>query len=180
MRYALTSTMMVLALCGSIHAQPVTQDEQDSKAGVLVMYPASAGFIYRLNNVLALRPDFSFSRTTSDYTPSPSQTTTRNEVNSLTFGFGALVYLHSWQTVRMYVSPRFGLGWSTSGYPMSHSTGKTYSGSASLGAEHVFNRRLGVFAEGGVQYDHKTVDGPGTTISRTWGLRAALGAVLYF
>jgi hypothetical protein len=186
-RSAIATAVLVLTLCDAAQAQQAEQRGQAGQTGqtghagqtgILVMYPAAVGLIFRVSEGLALRPDFSFSTSASDY--SNPGTTTLSKVDTYTLGISALVYVQSWQTVRVYVVPRFGYARTTNGRPAIYYVGTTYSGSGSLGVQYVFDRRLGIFAEGGINYDYKTTDADGTTISRTWSSRAVLGATLYF
>src|SRR5882762_4130449 len=64
-------------------------------------FPASIGVIFRATDKVAIRPEFSFSRNTTEGT-----TTTSTDGWSIGTGISALFYVASHDRVRTYVSPR--------------------------------------------------------------------------
>lgn len=184
----------------------VAKAQEKGQVGVTFASPASVGLLFHSTESFAVRPDFTFSRTSND------STGTSGSVNSSTntavgIGIAALFYARTWEHLKVYVSPRFsyarssghGNGTSPSTFSgtvtsTSESTGNTYSGSGSVGAQYALSGRFGVFAETGIVYSRLTSSGsatstfPGGTANTSgssghanaWGTRAGIGAVLYF
>jgi hypothetical protein len=172
--------VVVFLLALIVSARPSSAQETGA-VGLTMSFPAAVGIIWQATDALAIRPDFTFSDSGSDSLTTSSRSTG--------VGVSALFYVRKWDSLRAYVSPRFGYQRSSftfSGSPSSPST-NTYSGSGSFGAEYQLHRRFAVFAETGLAYSRANVNettlAPGFPIqssSHTWGTRAGVGAILYF
>jgi len=170
--------LFLLALI--VSARPASGQETGA-VGLTMSFPAAVGIVWQATDALAIRPDFTFSNSSSD-----SLSTSNSAVG---VGVSALFYVRKWDGLRAYLSPRFGYqrsSFAVSGSFASPST-NTYSGSGSVGAEYQLHPRFAVFAETGLAYSRaKTGDttlAPGFPIqssSHTWGTRAGVGAILYF
>jgi hypothetical protein len=174
------SPLVLFLLALIVSGRPASAQETGA-VGLTMSFPAAVGIAWQATDALAIRPDFTFSNSGSD-----SLTTSSTAVG---VGVSALFYVRKWDSLRAYVSPRFGYQRSSftfSGSPSAPST-NTYTGSGSVGAEYQLHRRFAVFAETGLAYSRAhsadTTLAPGvplTTSSHTWGTRAGVGAILYF
>jgi hypothetical protein len=93
-------------------------------------------------------------------------------------GISALFYIHRWEGLRTYVSPRFSYqrissSASTSGNTStSDSTTSTYLASGSFGAQYALGRHFGLFGEVGLGYTSTR-----TALSSTLTIGVASGIV---
>jgi opacity protein-like surface antigen len=175
---------------------PIPAAAQESgQAGLAIGFPGSIGIIWHASGAVAVRPDFSFSRTESE-----SGLPSGLETSSWALGVAASALFYTGKVrddVRTYFSPRFGytrttvdsnptVASLTSG---SHANSYQYSGS--FGVQYSPTRRFSVYGEAGLAYARSestftstsTVPGfsaSGRTTSSSFGTRAGIGAVLYF
>jgi len=173
-RRSLASLVFVMAACGTAAAQ------ESGQVGITMGFPASIGVIFHVSDAVAVRPEFAFNHTTTESTFFTS--------TSWTFGTGvsALFYLHAFDRVRPYVSPRFTYtrGDASSdaiGASGATSTGTAFSGS--FGAQYSPSSKFSVFGETGFGYTHASSksDASSTEIkSNGWGTRAGVGIIFYF
>ena len=95
----------VLALACSIMAcMPTAASAQEPKTGITMGYPASIGLLWHVSDRVALRPEFSFTRTDSS-----SESLINDESNfwSLGTGVSVLFYAPLTDNLRTYLAPRF-------------------------------------------------------------------------
>ncbi len=174
-RSVVIAAVLVLVACTGARAQQA-QTGQSGQVGVAIISPATIGLVVHVSDVLAWRPEFGFTRSTSSYsTPTGGYSSTNTTVN---FGLGALFYVRSWEEVRLYASPRFTYSRNTFGTTVR----PTYGGSGSIGAQYVFKRRLGAFGEAGINYTHQRQASPGgatANVNAAWSSRAVVGVVVY-
>ncbi len=182
--------MFALLLCVS---HPVLAQEA-GQSGLAIGFPGSIGIIWHTSDAVALRPDFTFSHSSSQNAAIDGLDTT-----SWTFGAGvsALFYTGTvHENVRTYFSPRFGYSRGnsdnnpgiTSVASSSHSNAYQYSGS--FGVQYTPVRRFGVYGEAGIQYarsDSEFTSGSGGSLNASGkstgsgiGTRAGVGLVWYF
>ena len=161
-----------------VSARPSSAQES-SRVGLTMAFPGAVGVIWQATNGMAIRPDFTFSQSGN----SPANTSS----TSVGVGVSALFYVKKWDSLRAYLSPRFGYQRSslTSSSSFSSPSPTTYAGSGSLGAEILLHGRFAVYAETGLMYSHTKTSNTSLTISfdsssHTWGTRAGVGAILYF
>jgi hypothetical protein len=172
--------MVILAM--TLTARP-SSAQDTGRVGLTMAFPAAVGVIWHATDGLAIRPDFTFSQTSRDEEVSFTASSA-----SVGLGVSALFYVHRWDNLHAYLSPRFGYQRTSFTYPGSSPASlatNTYSGSGSFGAEYLLHRRFAVFAETGLIYSHANNDGanPGVSLessSHAWGTRAGIGAILYF
>jgi hypothetical protein len=147
---------------------PLTVRAQDDpKVGLTMGYPSAVGVLWQVNNLVALRPEFTWTRTSSD---SPTTTDplgnpvagSSSDTWTTGVGFSALFYLHRYDNLRTYVSPRFtysrtsGSADITGSSVSSSSDGWVYSTSGSFGAQYGLGRHFAVFGEIGMNYASTT------------------------
>jgi hypothetical protein len=130
-----------------------------------------------MSETVAIRPEVAFSTSTAKSTQSTGETSQR----SLTPGFSVLFYTAKWDSLRIYVAPRYTYqrahGESTSSFGGSESTATAHNVSGSFGAEYSLHRRFAAFGEVGIAYSHG--ESPTSTVN-SWNQRAAAGAIFYF
>jgi hypothetical protein len=171
--------MVILAMIAT--ARPSSAQET-GRVGLTMAFPAAVGVIWHATDALAIRPDFTFSQSSSGGASLAASS------DSVGLGVSALFYVRKWDNLRAYLSPRFGYQWSSFTYPGSSPASistNTYSGSGSFGAEYLLHRRFAVFAETGLIYSHASSGAAASGLSldassHTWGTRAGIGAILYF
>jgi hypothetical protein len=201
-RVIVVLSLLMLAVAGTARAQDKGQ------AGLVIGYPASIGIVWHVSENIAIRPDVSFSRSSNDSTNFNSFTvlTTTTTVTSAssgtawstTVGLSALFYVHRWDSLRVYVSPRFAYGRATSttrNEPTSPLAGTvsvtdnlsaTYTGVGSLGAQYLLGKKFSVFGEVGVAYaDAETstrfnTGGHFEATTKSVSSRSGVGVVIYF
>lgn len=184
--------LFVLAILLSASRPAAAQES--GQAGLSIGFPGSIGIMWHASDAIALRPDFSLTRTESK---SESPSTLKTSSWGLGFGVSALIYTGKVRdNVRTYFTPRFAYTRTnvdsepsapslSSG---SHANSYQYSGS--FGVQYSPTRRFGVYGEAGVQYGRTTstftattqpgFSSSGKTTGYTFGTRAGVGAILYF
>lgn len=175
-----------------------TAAAQDAgKVGLTMGFPAAIGIQWHVSDKVAIRPEFSFSTTSSDITS--GTTGLEFEADSWTIGtnIAALFYLSTDDRLRTYVTPRF--TWSRvsstseltppiinpiTGVSTSESTttGNAYGFGGSFGAQYGLGDRFVVFGELGLTYGHSTSESNlsrSKTTTNGFGTRAAVGVVFF-
>lgn len=171
---------------------------QDAGAvGVVMGYPGALGVVWHVTDGIALRPDVSLTRSTSETTSTglggTLTTVSTGEGWNTAVGLSALVTLKTVDRLRLYVAPRLAWSYSNSengsgaagtGIAFTTTT-KGLIGSGSFGTQYQLHDRFAIFGELGLQYSglDSTSDFPGSRSSgdsTTIGLRSAVGATFYF
>ena len=161
------------------------------KVGITMGYPASVGIIWHVSDTVAIRPELSFSSSSSEASGAGSVTTVESDGWTLGTGISALFYVHDYDRLRTYFSPRFTYNKikttnsSTNGIFDSSSTGRasTYGIAGNFGAEGKIADKFSAFGEVGFGYSHTTTTTTSSSTrnkSDTWGTRAGVGAIFYF
>jgi hypothetical protein len=198
--------MLVSLLMLTLHAADASaQDER--RVGIVMQTGSGIGAIWNATSKVAIRPEFSFSSSETDATPTGF---TETSVNGYTVGVSGLLYLHRWAALRAYVSPQYSYGHSTFeseatfsflGGPSVSSieieTKTTSHGIAGFfGAQYTLHERFAAFAEVGVGYTRTESSSPFISVSSGFpaapivttntrqshgsGTRSAVGAIFYF
>jgi len=165
---------------------PAAAGAQDTpKAGIVIAYPAAVGILWHASDTIAIRPEFNLAGT-SQSTSTP-QFSTDSSGWSAGFGLSVLFYLHTEDSLRTYITPRF--EWTHSSNSANSATGvsadigsNSYGGSGSFGAQYGLGKRFAVFGELGFGFDRQTTDplpSGGTSTVNHWGLRSGVGVVFY-
>jgi hypothetical protein len=161
--------------------------QEGGQAGVVMGYPATIGFIWHASDSVALRPEFNYTRSTTDREPNIGGIS-GSTTHTTSAGLGVLWYLGRYDSVRTYFSPRvlYSHGSSSAEGVSGSSSGNAVSVSGAFGAQYTPVRRFGVFGEIGYSFNRGTSKsdasfGPvSKSINRAWASRAAVGAVFYF
>ena len=165
---------------------------QDSgKVGITMGYPAAVGIIWHLGDKVALRPELTFSGSSSETDRAGNVIDIESDGWAFGTGISALFYLHQYDRVRTYFSPRFTYtkikttSSSSNGVFDSSSTGRasTYGIAGNFGAEGRIADKFSAFGEVGFGYDHTTTSSSSSstrTTGNTWGTRAGVGVIFYF
>lgn len=189
----------VLSLLAAGASPAAAQD--GPRVGIAVGYPAAVGVVWHITDAVALRPDVSVTRTSTETVtsigslfpggaPTMSRNTSRSWITSA--GLSALFYVRTIDRLRFYVVPRAAYLRSTvdleddSGFASAFDTDSTgYLASGALGTQYAVHDRFVVFGEVGVQYSSQTSEtsfsvSRNKTKSRGAGLRSGIGVTLYF
>jgi Outer membrane protein beta-barrel domain len=161
--------------------------QERGDAGIVMGYPAAIGVTFHLTDTIAIRPEFSFTRTSTE----SSVLGTERTVDSWSTGVGAsaLFYVSRADSLRTYLSPRFSYGRSRSDSGVNlpidgaSTTNKTYSVAGSFGAQYSLSDRFSAFGEVGLAVSNsKTRIGTlaGESSGTSWGTRSGVGVVVYF
>ena len=200
MRVRLMGALLAGAMVLAMAARPVSAQEAGD-VGVTMGYPGAIGVVWHITDGLAVRPDLTLSRTTSESRTTSSSVFGGQSLSSsntsegwgTTVGLSALVNVRTIERLRLYVSPRLAYSYSSS----DNETGLTGSLSAfnatttgivasgSFGSQYNVHDRFAIFGELGLQYSSLTTesDFPGSsnqTDSTSFGLRSAVGVTFYF
>jgi hypothetical protein len=178
-----------LALLGMGATGAAAQDE--GKVGITMGYPAAVGIIWHVSDTVAIRPELSFSGSSSETDRAENITDSESDGWTLGTGISALFYVHDYDRVRTYFSPRFtytrikATTSTSNGVFDSSSTGRasTYGIAGNFGAEGKIADKFSAFGEVGFGYSHgTTTTSSSSTTSRadTWGTRAGVGVIFYF
>ena len=174
---------LLIITCVSFIAGSVTAQDKGQK-GLVIAYPTSVGFIWNVSDRIAIRPDVTFTRNTSEQgIPVPSTPAVNSY--SIETGFSALFYVKKWQDVSAYVAPRFSYSRSktTNSSLLGGSTVNwSYPASASFGVQYTVNERFGVFGEAGLEYIRFHSGSPFSVfpLTKTWKSKSGVGVVFYF
>jgi hypothetical protein len=197
------ATIFLMLACGA------TARGQDSgRVGLTMGYPASIGVIWQVSDRVAVRPELSFTDSTSESTSVltifgsggvTTTTTQRSTTDSTTIGTGAslLYYAGRWESLRTYLSPRFGYTRNTSsttppsaiaavtgGPANTEFTSTSYFVSGSFGAQYGLGRRFGIFGELGFGYSHiksqNNLSLAGNGSGRSVSTRSGAGVIVFF
>lgn len=194
MRTILTS---LVAACSLVATEVTASAQERGQAGVAMGYPASLAVIWHATDRLALKPDFTISKNSTENTTSRTSgvtSTSSTDAWATGFGLSALFYLSKSDNLSTYVTPRFGYSWtsiegeSTLQYGTQFSTdtkttSTTLSVSGAFGAQYAVSRSFSVFGEVGLSYSDLHVEtDPAAGESNGWGLgvRSSAGVILYF
>lgn len=164
-----TLLLTMLSAAGALQAQ----DER--RISLVVDGNGTAGLLIPITDGIALRPDFTYGRSSIS-----SGRGLSGDSYSAMVGLSVLRYLSSEERLRTYVVPRVGHSWGSA------SNMRAYDLSASFGGHADVVRRLGLFAETGVRfgYSETRIDvpivGEMLTISRNWRLISNVGATIRF
>lgn len=177
-----------LVVCAVILAAPCAVAAQEQgDTGITMGYPESVGFIFHVTKKIAIRPEFVFSRTSTEI-----EGFTDRESSSWVLGIGVsgIIYVAEWDRVRAYVSPRYAYTRGESNSEISSifdeestTTTDTHLFAGSFGAQYTPHPRFSIFGEIGLGYTKNTGE---STLSSfkvegaTFGTRTGAGIIFYF
>jgi hypothetical protein len=165
---------------------------QARQFGVTVGYPGSVGVVWQPASHVAVRPSITFRNSGSD----AADDVGNFESSSLSTTISALLYVRASSPLRLYVTPRYSFGRTSSTttievpqlqFPFGTLTTTTFTtkrtthehGLAGLiGAEYRLGDRFGVFGEVGVLYTRASL----SSAADNWavGSTSGIGVTLYF
>src|SRR4051812_28365802 len=172
---------LVLVLTVSAVA-PRAQAQDAAKVGITMGVPQSIGIIWQ-SKKFALRPEVTFAGSSAS-SPVTSATSTSWNVG---VGLSALFYLHHYEHLRTYVSPRFDYNHASSSIaggtaPVTDTSRWSAGGTGSFGAQYEIADKFAVFGEAGFTFSHTTLPSLNTSAvghSNGWGTRTAVGVIFY-
>jgi hypothetical protein len=160
--------------------------QETGKAGVAIGYPGGIGILWHATDKVAIRPDFTFTHTSTD-----------GVAGGDGWGIGTdlsvLFYVKKYDNVRTYVSPRFTYARTTTTiqtpsstqgtFPDVKSTSRSTGGAGVFGAQYSPSARFSVFGELGIGFSRRRTEsslGSLTTIKgNSWGTTAGVGVIFY-
>ena len=172
-----------LAVLTACLAPALASAQEAGKVGVTMGFPASVGVIWHASEKIAVRPDFSFTHSSTETGSGEGDT------DSVGLGVSVLFYTKKWDNAAMYFAPRF--QWahgssesqSDSGFENS-SSGDSYTYSGSVGAQGWVGSRFSVYGEVGLSYNTSSSESSSifsTEVkSQSFTIRSGVGVVLYF
>ena len=178
----------VLLLPVLVVAQSAPALAQETRnVGISMGYPASVGVVVHVTDSVALRPEISFTRISSDSDSPFGDFSTSNYTYEI--GISGLLYVGRWDKLRAYVTPgyayrRTGGSNEVTVFPEVDST--TLSGhdfKGSFGAQYSLHEKFSVFGEAGLRYftqQTRSAFSNGGTDFRSFGTRGAVGVIFYF
>ena len=183
------SVMMAFVLVAVCARGTAAQDS--GKVGITMGYPASVGIIWQASDSIAIRPELSFTGSSTNTSTTTEGLAIEGDGWSLGTGVSALFYLHKYDQLRTYVSPRFTYAHnhtSTKSSSGTFSSNSTFSSSnvqfaGSFGAEYALSNKFSAFGEVGFGFGHSWSDVASSTIrptTNTWGTRTGVGVTFYF
>ncbi len=178
-------TVRILVMgCGFAAAAAATATAQDSgRVGLTTGYPAVIGIQWHISENIAVRPEISFTTSSSS---SQSLIDASTDFSSFNTGISVLFYSPLRDNLKLYVAPRFAYGRTSGSGDTLESITDIYSVSGSFGGHYALGRRFAIFGEAGLQYSHQTgsvtSSSPLRTTSRgdNLGTRTGVGVVVYF
>lgn len=172
-------------------APVVCHAQERGQVGITMGYPAAAGFVWHITDRIAVRPDITFTQTTSKVDASLPNVSTSRTTRALGIGGSLLWYFGAADAnVRPYVSPRVAYTRLSSddededdGFDVDEIPG-TLTVSGSFGVQYTPVRRFGLYGEVGVSRarSERTMSFPSITATvstTTWSTRGAVGVILY-
>ena len=165
--------------------------QETGKVGLTMGFPGSIGVLWHATDNLAVRPEISFSWSSSEIGSSES------DVSTFSTGASVLFYLRKWENLATYASPRYAFARTTSSSDAafggeSERTSRSHLFSGSFGAQYWLGQRFSAFGELGLAYQRSSSDSnidvpPGFPIdfsteftSTSFGTRSFAGVVFYF
>jgi hypothetical protein len=181
MRLAAAVLLALVTIAGT----PGAARAQDrARVGLTMGYPSSVGVVWQVSDRVALRPELTLSRSTGDSSTNDlagAVPVSTNDSTGVGAGASALFYLHRWEGLRTYVSPRFSYARtstsaSTAGTTSTaESTVSSYLTSGSFGAQYSLGRHFGLFGEIGLGYSATST---ALTSTLTTGVTSVVNGVL--
>ena len=181
-----------LALALVVAGECAAAAQESGKTGITMGYPASIGLIWHATDNIAIRPELTISGSSTDSGSNGGIIiTTEGEGWAIGTGASALFYIHKYDRLRTYFSPRFTYSRTktttrTEGpVTLPRSTSKTtaWSGAGSFGAEYGLSDKFSAFGEVGFGFGRSKFSSSNSTIepkATNWGTRTGVGVIFYF
>jgi len=155
--------LLAVSVVLSVGANALAQDA--GQIGITMGYPSAVGVIWHVTDNVAVRPEVSFSTSSSESPaissglslPGVSDDLGNTSSTTVTAGVSGLFYFGEWDRLRAYVSPRYTYSRLMSDLGSTFSTdtrNSAYTVTGSFGAHYQFHRRFAVFGETGFGYLH--------------------------
>ena len=185
--------ILSLAAFTGLGAVSMAGAQDQGKVGITMGYPASIGVLWRVSDKVAIRPELSLSGGSAETSGSSFESESDNW--NISTGASVLFYLHKYDQLRTYFSPRFTysrLSTTNEASGVTNSTttttGNSFGGAGLFGAEYSLGNKFAVFGEVGFGLNHTTTEGsssflPNTSLAKqtgnTWGSRAGIGVIFF-
>jgi hypothetical protein len=173
-----------LAALGACLVVPTFASAQEAgKIGVTMGFPASVGIIWHATEKVAVRPEFTFTHSSTEASGGETSST------SCGTGVSVLFYAAKWDNAAAYFAPRFawahgnGESRGNSGILGAESSSDAYTFTGSFGAQGWIGSRFSVFGEVGLSFTDGSSENSFSVEpleTQSFGLRGGAGAVFYF
>jgi opacity protein-like surface antigen len=175
----------VVALTMALLPSPAFAQEE-GKIGVTMGFPTGLGVLWHVTENIAIRPELTFSWSSSDSDFGDS------DGFGIGTGLSALFYLNRSDNLATYVTPRYSFTRATTERrfepdvpvidPETETTSRSHTFSGSFGAQYFLGSRFSIFGEAGLSYMRTSSDSDfgSDPTSSTFGTRSQVGVVLYF
>lgn len=176
---------LLMAAIGLLLVPLAAAAQERGRIGVTMGYPTAAGLIWHATGRIAVRPEITFSQTTSKVDITLPNASTERTTRLLGAGASLLWYFGSSDgNVRPYLSPRFIYNRVSSDDDDDEPAGTTSIG-GSFGVQYTPGPRIGLFGELGANRTHteRTQASPiltATSSTTSWSTRSAVGVIFYF
>lgn len=160
----------------------VASAQEEGKVGITMGFPETVGLVWHATPNVAVRPEVSFSWSSSD------QDLVDTSGTVLSTGVSALFYVKRLDRLATYVSPRYSFRHTSTSFegPLgedAESRSRAHLFSGSFGAQYWLGERFSLFGELGLAYVRSSAgdegDGDDPTANQV-GTRSAVGVVFYF
>jgi hypothetical protein len=170
--------VLLLAVFSILLHVPPAEAQERGQVGLTLGYPGSVGLLWHASDAFALRPELFGTLRSSDSTTAsatgemlPSSSSEGWEIGT---GMSGLFRLGQWEGVRAYLVPRITYSRSrTTTEPAgdafvaaSQTEVRTYNLGTSLGVQYALARRLSLYGELGVAYNHSNSSLAQTLVGR--------------
>ena len=173
--------------------------QEERRVGVVAGYPAAVGALWQVTDRFAIRPDVSWSWSSTESSSTTDvgggfgsfSSASSFESHATTFGISGLWTVHREDALRVYLGGRAGYSWSTGtstststnisiGFPgltpvvttttrTTENRTEAYAASAMFGGQYQLGRRFATFGEIGVTYNWSQSTGGTATLLNSEG-----------
>lgn len=173
-RFVSASTLALLLLA------PATALAQEERTvGLSMGYPSSVAVLWHATERVAVRPEITFSTTSTDVG--------ERDASGSAFSAGASVLFYTLQrdALSTYIAPAYGYARGTNESSTGlESTSRAHNISGSFGVQYRLGERVSVFGETGISFTTTKLEADdafgSSTSSDRFGNRSAVGVVFYF
>jgi hypothetical protein len=181
---ALKTTLLIVVIM--LFVPTSARGQEQRPFGLTIAAPTAIGFIWHISEAIAIRPEFSFTKTSSEFeTPIG---TTETDTHGFSVGASGLFYVHRWDNLSAYVSPKLLYNRNRSETTQtvlsasSEGIGAGLSIVGSFGTQYTLSRRFAIFGELGLSFSDQESSSSSFAESRahSWSTRTAVGVTLSF
>lgn len=179
-------TLLGVVVCALAMVPSQALAQEEGRIGVTMGYPSAVGVLWHVTEDVAIRPEFTFSWSSSESGFGES------DGFSLGTGISALFYTSRSDSLATYFSPRYSFARTNTQRtfegdefiePEIETTARGHAFSGSFGAQYFLGSRFSMFGELGLTYSRSKAStdlNDDESKSSSFGLGSNIGVVLYF